>query len=260
MPKGDGWVKIHRKILLTELTASQFKFFVGAILLAKTPKSKDSGLVDLSVRQLADELHMSRSEVWRREKELEKMEMITLLDKGFIINNYDYYQTGKGVPPTRHPKAAQTIILVPPTGQGKETTVPPEGQSVPPEGQSVPPTERSVPSHTSESTHKTVKKVKKEKKASTERRKLEFEDYIEELRPQYSDLDYDLELKKFHFYWSEGSRKLQRPKLALLNWMTKAREYKREKEAGHGAHRQGSRRLPKVYRPPDVIYPPEDDG
>ena len=92
MPKGNGWVKIHRKILATELTASQFKFFVGAILLAKSPKSQDSGLVDLSVRQLADELRMSRSEVCRRERDLETMGMLTLLKKGFLINNYHYYQ------------------------------------------------------------------------------------------------------------------------------------------------------------------------
>ena len=100
MPKANGWVKIHRKILETELTASQFKFFVGAILLAKTLNSPSPGLVDLSVRQLADELRMSRSEVWRREKELEEMEMLTIIKKGFTINNYKYYQTGKGVPPT----------------------------------------------------------------------------------------------------------------------------------------------------------------
>ncbi len=100
MAKANGWVKIHRKILVTELTASQFKFFVGAILLAKTLNSPNPGLVDLSVRQLASELRMSRSEVWRREKELEEMEMLNLSDKGFTINNYEYYQTGKGVSPT----------------------------------------------------------------------------------------------------------------------------------------------------------------
>ena len=146
MAKGDGWVKIHRKILATELTASQFKFFVGAILLAKSPKSKDSGLVALSVRQLATELRMSRSEVQRREKELEASGMLTLLDKGFVINNYSYYQTGKGVPPAGHPKDEETPTDVSPTGQQSEMDVPSAGQSVPSTGQTVPPARRSVPS------------------------------------------------------------------------------------------------------------------
>jgi len=163
VPKANGWVKIHRKILETELTASQFKFFVGAILLAKTLNSPSPGLVDLSVRQLADELRMSRSEVWRRERELEEMEMLTLLDKGFTINNYKYYQTGKGVPPTGHTKVDNSTTTVPPTGQGKETSVPPEGLNVPPTGRSVPPTGRSVPSRTSESDNKNSKNNKKEK-------------------------------------------------------------------------------------------------
>ncbi len=175
MPKANGWVKIHRKILETELTASQFKFFVGAIVLAKTLNSPNPGLVDLSVRQLADELRMSRSEVWRREKELEEMEMLTLLDKGFTINNYGYYQTGKGVPPTGHTKVDNSITTVSPTGQEKETTVSPTGQekettvsptglNVPPTGLNVPPEGQSVPSRESESDNKNSKKKKNIKK------------------------------------------------------------------------------------------------
>ncbi len=112
MSKVNGWVKIHRKLLDTELTASQFKFFVGAILLARSPQSKDSGLVDLSIRQLSRDLGMSRSEVQRREKELEEMGTITLLGKGFTINNYDYYQIGKTVPPTGQLQDTGTICWV----------------------------------------------------------------------------------------------------------------------------------------------------
>jgi len=95
MAKANGRVKIHRKILLANLTAAQFKFFVGAILLAKSPKSKDSGIVDLSVRELGRELGMDPSDIWRRERELVAKEMLTLLPKGFRIVNYHHYQTGK---------------------------------------------------------------------------------------------------------------------------------------------------------------------
>lgn len=51
--------------------------------------------------------------------------------------------------------------------------------------------------------------------------------YIEShLRSEFMDIDVDEELKKFHLYWSEGKRKLQRPKTAFRNWLVKAREYK----------------------------------
>lgn len=212
MARAKGWVKLHRKILDTKLSASQFKFFVGAILLAKSPKSKDSGLVDLTVRELATELGMCHVEVWRREKELEARKMITLLKKGFAINGYNYYQTGKTVTPTKQPMDEKSPKTVTPTKQ-------------------------TVTSRIAKSDNKKVKKVKKEKKAS-------FEDYKEELRSEFNDLDYDLELKKFHLYWSEGSRKLQRPKLALLNWMTKAREYKKGKEVNHRTYQRHSTKLP----------------
>ena len=145
MSKGDGWVKIYRRILTTELTASQFKFFVGAILLAKSPKSQNSGLVDLSVRELAKELHMSRSEVCRRERDLEAMGMLSLLKKGFLINNYHYYQVGKSVPPTGQSKDI------------KDTTT-------------VPPTEQSVPSRIAKSAHKNHKNNKTIKKGTAKKR------------------------------------------------------------------------------------------
>jgi len=52
----------------------------------------------------------------------------------------------------------------------------------------------------------------------------------DELRTEFSELDIDEEFKKFTLYWSEGKRKLQRPKTAFRNWLTKAREFKREKQ------------------------------
>uniref|UniRef100_A0A6M3Y4H9 Replication protein n=1 Tax=viral metagenome TaxID=1070528 RepID=A0A6M3Y4H9_9ZZZZ len=62
-----------------------------------------------------------------------------------------------------------------------------------------------------------------------------FEDYKAKLRTRFANLDFDTELEKFNLYWSEGKRKLKNPKLALLNWMTKAEEFR--KERGNGAHR-----------------------
>ena len=51
-----------------------------------------------------------------------------------------------------------------------------------------------------------------------------------ELRTEFKDLDIEEELKKFTLYWSEGKRKLQRPRTAFRNWLVKAREFKREKQ------------------------------
>lgn len=64
-----------------------------------------------------------------------------------------------------------------------------------------------------------------------------FEEYQKELRLRFSDLEFDLELEKFNLYWNNGNRKLKNPKLALLNWLTKAREIK-AKGAGDGKDRQ----------------------
>lgn len=85
--------------------------------------------------------------------------------------------------------------------------------------------------------------------------KKEFEEYIEEIRPEYADLDFDNELKKFHLYWSEGNRKLQRPKLALRNWMDKARDFKRDRKGEQsGAYRQNPR---AVKKPGEYLTPEE---
>ncbi len=73
-----------------------------------------------------------------------------------------------------------------------------------------------------------------------------LEDYIKELRSRFPDLDFDAEFEKFKLYWGEGNRKLQRPKLALLNWMTKAEKWRGEKEPAPG----GGRGVPKEYTPP----------
>ena len=72
-------------------------------------------------------------------------------------------------------------------------------------------------------------KVYRQRKASQPLWELpanSFDAYADELRPQYSDINFTDELVKFHLYWSEGGRKLKRPKLALLNWMNKAKKIK----------------------------------
>jgi len=53
-----------------------------------------------------------------------------------------------------------------------------------------------------------------------------IDEYLAEISPQYPELDIANELVKFNLYWSEGNRTLKRPKLALKNWLDKAKEFK----------------------------------
>jgi len=61
--------------------------------------------------------------------------------------------------------------------------------------------------------------------------KQTFEEYIDAIKPNYSDLDVDKELDKFKLWWSEGKKELKRPKSAFRNWLDKARVIKNEREA-----------------------------
>lgn len=56
-----------------------------------------------------------------------------------------------------------------------------------------------------------------------------FEDYISNtLKPEFSDIDIEEELKRFKLYWSEGKRELKRPKIAFRNWLINSRKFKSE--------------------------------
>ena len=68
-----------------------------------------------------------------------------------------------------------------------------------------------------------------------------IDEIAEGLRGQFTDLPFDTEVQKFKLYWGEGGRKLRRPSLALLNWMLKAREFrKRDGSRSAAAPRGGN--------------------
>jgi len=71
--------------------------------------------------------------------------------------------------------------------------------------------------------------------------KTKLMDHIAQLREEYSDVDFDSELRKFRLYYSDSNRKLRKPRLALTNWMEKAR-----REAGE---RQTRRNQPAREEP-----------
>ena len=78
-----------------------------------------------------------------------------------------------------------------------------------------------------------------------------FDTFIEQLKIEYPDLDVEKEWEKCQLWWSEGKKKMKRPKAAFKNWLDKAREFKKD-----GTHRQGysKTRLTKPHEFPN----PED--
>jgi len=71
-------------------------------------------------------------------------------------------------------------------------------------------------------------KVKESKVKESKEVAAAFEKYLKELKERFTDLNFDEELEKFTLYWTGGKRTLKNPKLALLKWMNKAREIKKE--------------------------------
>lgn len=106
--QSNGWIKVYPGILEEDLTPSQFKFFVGAIILANPPSTNKAGTVDLTVRQLSNRLKMSVTEIWRRERELAAKGMITLQKLGFTINKYQFYQSPQSVSRAKQEKPQNT--------------------------------------------------------------------------------------------------------------------------------------------------------
>jgi len=80
-----------------------------------------------------------------------------------------------------------------------------------------------------------------------------FEEYVEAIRKDYSDLDVDKELVKFKLWWSEGKRELKRPKSAFRNWLDKARVIKQENEEKYGTHQSKFGKTPTKYTKPDEL-------
>ena len=78
---------------------------------------------------------------------------------------------------------------------------------------------------TKQSTTKERKKlIQKKGNISLKEKTLEI---AETLRGKYPNLDFDHQMEKFMAYWFEGGRQLKNPKLAIMNWMDKASEFKK---------------------------------
>ena len=70
--------------------------------------------------------------------------------------------------------------------------------------------------------------VTQKKKENIQKKRVEsLEEYTDRvLKPRFPKLDFDVERQKFDLYWSEGNRKLQRPKTAFTNWCERAEQFR----------------------------------
>jgi phage replication O-like protein O len=135
--------------------------------------------------------------------------------------------TGVNLPPISVPdgEANLTPITVPSdTGLGQSDT------------------DTGVKSDTDLSTHKSNKASTKaiDKSNGARATPKNFEVYKASLKERFPELDFDLEFEKYRLYWYEGQRGPPKsPKLALLNWLTKAREINHERGTGNERNTNG---------------------
>jgi len=89
----------------------------------------------------------------------------------------------------------------------------------------------------------TQKKKETIQKKEEEEENTSFEEYVNSLRTdqRFTGLNLDEEVEKMKLYWSEGGRKLKRPKLAFLNWLLKAVSIK---DSGNHNRRARAKTLP----------------
>jgi len=55
-------------------------------------------------------------------------------------------------------------------------------------------------------------------------------EWLQALKEEFSDVEFDEEVKKFDDYWTDGNRDLKNPKLGIRNWMIKARDIKKAQQ------------------------------
>ena len=56
----------------------------------------------------------------------------------------------------------------------------------------------------------------------------EIDNFINSIKPDYPDLDLDLEWKRFELYWKESGKTLTKPKTRFIRWLEKARQFASE--------------------------------
>jgi len=143
----NGWIKLYASVLDKDLTLVNFKIWAGLLLIANTLKSKNAGLVDLPLREIAKRLRVSTGAlIHARDKFIadDMIEIVKLPSKtkpiyGLKIINYELYQGKKFVSSNEHSPTKK----VPQDEHSLEEIVSPSEQKVHAVEQSVSPSEHS---------------------------------------------------------------------------------------------------------------------
>jgi len=93
-------------------------------------------------------------------------------------------------------------------------------------------------------------------KRKDEPTKETFDEYLNNLKPRFRDINFDEEFEKYNLYW--GSEKRKKPvnkKLTLFNWMTNARKFQQRDDNLHNPKKDGQSGQQKkdAMEPPDKI-------
>lgn len=229
----NGWIKLYSSVLEKDFTLVEFKIWVGLLLIANTAKSKTPGLIDLSLREVANRLNVSTGAlVQAKEKFIaqDRIKEVKLPRKtrpimAIEIINFSQYQGKKFV--SRNEQSRGEIV------SPSEQIVHPIEQSVSPREQSR--IQNRPPENSREYTEKVATTTEKELLKILESlpgwQYKEENDlaWLRELMVDFQNVA-PAHLKGCRDYYSDRPTTKGHWKTRIRNWMRKEAEF-REKES-----------------------------
>jgi hypothetical protein len=125
-------------------------------------------------------------------------------------------------------------------------SLPVEAGSLPPGAESLPvEATRSLPDLVNTKAIKHNKSITKAKTVAGTKTEVATETalnkFLEELKPEFPDLNCEVEFRKYKLWWSECGKKNKRPRTSLYNWLIKARKISAESDALAESRRASAR-------------------
>ncbi|MDD5510640.1 MAG: replication protein [Dehalococcoidales bacterium] len=242
--------------LLAAVVKTNFSGYEGRIfwLIVRKTFGWQKATDRISFSQFQEETEMARPHIGRAIKRLETRQIIFTTSTGYNIEygvQTDYSQWLKSLPNevTKKVKMGSNFqgILLPSevttetvTHLGNDSLKEHVAKSLPQTRVSLPQTRGALPNEVTKSLPREVNTIERYnytiESTIEDGGKISFSQYKENLRKRFSDLSFDEEFEKYQLYW-EG-RKQKKPKLALFNWMTKARRIMQKEKADNGRPRK----------------------